>query len=171
MSDNNKEPQETPEGIVGNYERVTEADKHRPVTMQELKTWRNRTIRDLNVLLQRNQKDMITLQTRMALVWNGINAVIRAFTKKDVVASVDRNGQPRLMKLITEDDLRSAGQELMKEAGKNVDRMRASAASKTPPVGITQTPLEEFRDLLKERSVEESEETEEEETTNGDESA
>ena len=54
MSDEGEKKE--PEAQFIDNDQITEADKHRPVTMAEFKRWRKRTVGDIEKILQDQQK-------------------------------------------------------------------------------------------------------------------
>lgn len=138
------------------YETVTEADKLRPVTMAELKVWKNRTLNDLNCILQGFQEEQVRGQARLNLIWNSINAIIRAFTKKQMlVGHKDLQGL-RTEPLLSENDILEAGEELMKEARANMEAAKKAADEKRRVASfeLVKTPLEDMQHTLSRIKVE-----------------
>lgn len=135
------------------YEEIKPEDHTTHVTVAELKKWKNRTLNDLNGILQGFQRQQVESQAKLNLVWNGINAVIRAFMKKKVITAVDVSGPTvnfDTEPLITNDDVREAGEELMREARSNLEAVKqaSTAGHKVDPSSLQRTPLEGVQTAL-----------------------
>lgn len=117
------------------FQPITDRDRMQPATVADLKRVRLQTVDDCNKIIAEFQKDLIVSQTRLNLVWNAIQAVLRVFIKKA---------------LIIEKDLREAGEELMKEARDNIAAAKKAQEEGRPPgIGeITTTPLEQVQRLI-----------------------
>lgn len=116
---------------IDDPDEVKPRDRGRPFSIAQFKIWRKGLMANLNSVLQTFQRDAIAAQARVNLAWNGMNAVIRALHNKG---------------LVTDNDLREAGVQLMKEARQNIERAKTAAETKTPLVGVTRVPLEVIRD-------------------------
>ena len=120
---------------LGDPDQVEKRDHHRSFSVAQFKIWRKGIMKHLNEILQQFQRDVVTTQVRVNLAWNGMNAVIRALTNKG---------------LISEDDIRDAGAQLMSEARANMAKAKEAAEAGVAPLGLQRVPLEVIRDNLNE---------------------
>jgi hypothetical protein len=130
---------------------ITSADESTPVTVADFKRWRKLVMANLNGILQGFQQDIVGGQTRLNLVWNATNAIIRAFTNKQTIVEIKFTDTPlgkaaeiTRKPLLTEDDIRKAGEQLMREARTNVDTVKkaVSEGRMTIPGETIETPLD-----------------------------
>ena len=84
-------------------------------------------------ILQEFQKMQVTSQGQLNAAWNAMNVVLRVF--------VDR-GQ------ITEEDLKAAGEAIVREMHANFEKLKAAKASETTPTDITKSQIEVITDLI-----------------------
>jgi hypothetical protein len=75
------------------------------------------------------QKSLIAWETKVNVLWNSMNAVVRALDKQ---------------KLIPEALLEQAGQELYAEFKANVEKTKAAVADNSRPIGIIEMPVEKL---------------------------
>lgn len=111
----------------------------RAVSAAEFRKWKAETISGLNEVIARFQSGLVETQVRVNLAWNAMNAVIRALVKKG---------------LISEEDLRDAGVELMAEARANIAKAKSAENGVPSIVPMTKVPIEVFRDGVNEKSKE-----------------
>ena len=94
--------------------------------MTDEQDWKKQTIADLDKLLGEFQASDIARVQKLNVVWNTMNAVLRALMVKG---------------LISERDIADAGVELMEEAKANLEKARRSEK------GFAPTPLERLTGL------------------------
>ena len=116
-------------------EDIKPIDEKTVMTVAGFKRYRKRVTNDLNHVLFELQKGVIDGQVRINLVWNSINAIVRALYNAG---------------LVTDAQLVEAGKQLMAEHEKNMDEVRASHAEQRPmqSENLSPTPLEHFRDVV-----------------------
>lgn len=154
----------------GDEDDIQPGDEKVFVTLADLKRFRRRTLDDLNRLIGPAgfQGEMIGMQTRLALIWNGVNAILRAFMRKSMVVSKTYIEGFTTAPLLTAEDVKSAGEELAKEAKANMAAAQRAIAEKRKlePEERTPVPLEEFREvLIQRRSPEETPAADEQKTS------
>ena len=108
-------------------------EEYQIVTVEDFRKFQEDSRKDLEAVLQKFQQDLVVGQTRLNLVWNTLNTVLRVFQEKG---------------LIDEDSLRQAGEDLMKEAKENIERTKAAVSLGQHPSNLIKTPLEETKDAI-----------------------
>lgn len=109
--------------------RLAKRDKHSPVMLGTLLEVANELSRSVEGHLRQFQQDVVGWQGRIGLAWNAMNVVVRVLMEKG---------------LITEEDMKNAGEALMVEARKNIETTRAAVEEGRRPDAavIIPTPLD-----------------------------
>ena len=135
-----REQQEAADRLEKHFElypedRVRPGDETDKVTTAQLKRWRQRTMTDLNKILTQFQQDQVHAQVRTNLVWNGLNACLRAIHEKG---------------LISNEDVQKAGEALMAEANANLQKAKdaVSKGQQLPDAAYSPTPLDTYKRLI-----------------------
>lgn len=100
---------------------------------------------DLNKIIGDFQKEVVQGSVRLNLVWNGVNAVLRALLSK---AFKLEDGT--ILPLISPDDVKEAGEVLMEEANKNIAATQEAmdAGRRVDQSDLIPTPLDMIRTIM-----------------------